>query len=188
MESKHKKTIGRILKVNHAGEAGAIRIYQAQIFVSKIFHPIMVSFLKETLAHEIEHLRLFRQAMPARGARPCRALWLWGLGGWLLGFITALMGKNMIWICTEAVEDTVHQHLEEQLLFLSDKDKGLVELIDSIKEEELSHLKHATNNITNRNWLSALVGKVICYSTELVIWLSTQGDSTKMAKAIRLQK
>lgn len=179
------KTIGRILKVNHAGEAGAIRIYQAQILVCRLLHPSMVPFLIDTLKHEIEHKRLFQEAMPERNARPCRALWLWGSGGWVLGIVTALMGKNMVWICTEAVEETVHLHLEEQLIFLSGKDRMLHKLIDNIKEEELSHLNHATEQITNRGWLAKIVSWKIKTATEFVIWLSTQGDSTKMIRAIK---
>ena len=68
--------------------------FQAQIFVCRRLHRDLVPFLEETLAHEIEHKTLFRDAMPSRGARPCRTLWLWGLGGWLLGFVTAIMGKT----------------------------------------------------------------------------------------------
>ncbi|MBL1406284.1 MAG: demethoxyubiquinone hydroxylase family protein [Rhizobiales bacterium] len=187
MESsnKHKKTIGRILKVNHAGEAGAIRIYQAQILVCRYLHPSIVPFLKDTLAHEIVHKRLFEGAMPKRNARPCRALWLWGIGGWLLGLTTALLGKNMVWLCTEAVEETVHLHLEEQLIFLRGKDNELVVLIESIKEEELSHLDHATANINNRGRLAKIVQWKIKTATEFIIWLSTQGDSTRMVQAIK---
>lgn len=184
MEVTHKKTIHRILKVNHAGEAGAVKIYQAQILVCKILQPSLLPFLKETLEHEIEHKALFRQAMPKRNSRPCRALWLWGIGGWILGTITALLGKNMVWICTEAVEETVHKHLEDQLRFLKGIDDELFNLIASIKQEELSHLQHAQINIVSRNWLTKFVSAIIAYSTETVIWLSTQGASSKMAKSI----
>lgn len=103
----------------------------------------------------------------------------------MLGFITALLGKNMVWICTEAVEETVHQHLEDQLSFLDGIDDELYNLINSIKEEELSHLEHAQGNIASRNLLTKSVSAIIEYSTEIVIYLSTHGDSVKMAKAIR---
>ena len=185
MNDRDKRTTARILTVNHAGEAGAIRIYQAQSFVCRRLHRDLVPFLEETLAHEIEHKTLFRDAMPSRGARPCRTLWLWGLGGWLLGFVTAMMGKNMVWICTEAVEETVHKHLEDQLFFLDGKDNALATLIKSIQEEELSHLHHAQREISTRNPLTSLVSRIIALSTEIVIWLSTQGDSAKMARAIK---
>src|SRR5688572_13544147 len=110
-------TVRRILKVNHAGEYGAIRIYGAQIAVARHLHPPIVEVLSEIRGHEIEHCRRFREAMPQRGARPCRVMSFWSLGGYVLGFATALMGERMIWICTEAVESAVHRHLEDQLKF-----------------------------------------------------------------------
>ena len=188
MDLSEKKTIARILKVNHAGESGAIRIYQAQALVSRYLHPSLLPFLRETLQHEIDHCRIFRDAMYGRDARPCHAMWLWSLGGWILGATTALLGKNMVWICTEAVEETVHRHLEDQLEFLEGKDQELHAAILSIQAEELSHLNHARNNIRSRGLLDGIVRNVIMNLTELVIWLSTYGDSSRMAKAIRMRK
>src|SRR5262249_134028 len=111
-------TIQRILKVNHAGEYGAIRIYGAQIAIARRFYPDIVGILSDIRAHEIRHCWLFRDAMPYRSARPCRVMAFWSLGGFVLGLVTALMGQRMIWICTEAVESAVHRHLEDQLAFL----------------------------------------------------------------------
>jgi ubiquinone biosynthesis monooxygenase Coq7 len=180
-----RKTIARILKVNHAGESGAIRIYQAQLFVCGWLRPSITDFLTETLGHEIEHCRIFRKAMPSRNARPCRAMWLWSIGGWLLGFSTALAGEQFVWICTEAVEETVHRHLDEQLNFLNGRDNDLALKIASIQGEELSHLNHAKSQIVGSGSLAVIVYRVIVALTESVIWLSTQGDSAKMASAIR---
>ncbi|MBB3524844.1 ubiquinone biosynthesis monooxygenase Coq7 [Rhizobium sp. BK456] len=112
-------TVRRILKVNHAGEFGAIRIYGAQILMARRLFPGIVPALEEMREDEIEHCRLFREAMPARRARPCRVMAFWSLGGSVLGILTALGGRNMIWICTQAVESTVHRHLEDQLAFSS---------------------------------------------------------------------
>ncbi|SCB56218.1 Ubiquinone biosynthesis protein COQ7 [Rhizobium aethiopicum] len=108
-------TIRRILKVNHAGEFGAIRIYGAQILMARRLFPDIVPALEEMREDEISHCRLFREAMPARSARPCRVMAFWSLGGFVLGMLTALGGRDMIWICAEAVESTVHRHLEDQL-------------------------------------------------------------------------
>ena len=185
-EYDHSVTIRRILKVNHAGEAGAVRIYQAQLLVSQFLHPSLVEFLSETLGHEIEHKELFRRAMDEGGrkARPCRALWLWGTGGWVLGIMTALAGRHFVWVCTEAVEETVHQHLEDQLVWLSGKDDDLADLISSIQDEELGHLNEARAHITKRGWASQILYRIISVATETVIWLSTQGESSKMHKTI----
>lgn len=63
-------TIGRILKVNHAGETGAVQIYSAQIAIARRRFPDLVAALEAMRLDEIKHQRLFREAMPERGARP----------------------------------------------------------------------------------------------------------------------
>src|SRR5215510_8349112 len=136
VKAAERRTIGRILKVNHAGEYGAIRIYRAQAWVARKLYPDVVDFLQETLQHEIQHCFLFLNAMRERSARPCRVMSLWGNGGLVLGFLTALLGRQGIWICTAAVEATVHKHLDDQLNFLRGRDEDLRSLILSIQEEE----------------------------------------------------
>jgi ubiquinone biosynthesis monooxygenase Coq7 len=182
MGTPDKVAIARILKVNHAGEYGAIRIYRAQIWVARRLYPEIVGFLKQTLDHEIEHCALFRNAMPARGARPCRVLGLWGNGGLVLGFLTALMGRQGVWICTEAVEATVHRHLDQQLYFLERRDPELHRLIGSIQQEELSHLDYAREHVTSRPLWKRVLRAFVAAATEAVICLSTWGDSCRMAK------
>jgi ubiquinone biosynthesis monooxygenase Coq7 len=91
-------TIARIVKVNHAGEYGAIRIYSAQIAVARRLWPDVVPELSDMLGHERQHCAAFRAAMPDRSARPCRVMPLWSWSGWLLGFLTALTGRQGIWI------------------------------------------------------------------------------------------
>jgi ubiquinone biosynthesis monooxygenase Coq7 len=184
MNAAEQLTIARILKVNHAGEHGAIRIYRAQLWVARRLYPDVVAFLEETLGHEVRHCALFRSAMPVRQARPCRVMALWGNGGYVLGFLTALMGRQGIWICTAAVESAVHRHLDDQLHFLRSRDPELNDLVLSIQEEELSHLHHAEDRITNRGLWSRSLNGLITWSTDAVIWLSTWGDSTTMAREL----
>lgn len=177
-------TVRRILKVNQAGEFGAIRIYNAQLALARRLYPDMVPALTEMRDDEIEHCRLFLEAMPARGARPCRVMAFWSLGGYVLGFATALMGRNMIWICTEAVEATVHRHLEDQLAFLLHRDNVLHELIGSIQAQELAHLQHAVEHQPRRGLARAITLPLIALVTESLIWLSTWGDSASMRAEI----
>lgn len=179
-----QRTIARILKVNHAGEFGAIRIYRAQLWVARRWHKALEPFLSETLSHEIAHCQHFLDAMPARDARPCHAMSLWGTGGWMLGFITAVMGTNAIMVCTRAVEATVHRHLDEQLHFLTGRDEPLRALIATIQIEENDHLNFATARV-RPSVLNAPLAALIVFSTEAVIWLSTQGAVSRMEKAIR---
>ncbi|NIX76345.1 demethoxyubiquinone hydroxylase family protein [Microvirga terricola] len=173
-------TIRRILKVNHAGEFGAIRIYGAQITVARQLFPDIVPSLEEMRDDEINHCRLFREAMPTRSAKPCRIMSLWSLGGYVLGFLAALGGRNTVWICTEAVESAVHRHLEDQLAFLASRDPDLHALIASIQEQELAHLNEAENNQKRRGLSRAMLLPVIGGLTDLMIWLSTWGDSSWM--------
>jgi len=173
-------TVRRILKVNHAGEFGAIRIYGAQIAVARRLFSDILSALEDMRDDEIDHCRLFREAMPSRKSKPCRVMWLRSLGGYVLGFLTACGGRNMIWICTEAVESTVHQHLEDQLAFLASRDPELYSLIASIQEQELAPLKEAENKQGRRGVSRAVLLPVIGKLTDLMIWLSTWGDSSWM--------
>src|SRR5215510_12339278 len=157
VKAAERRTIGRILKVNHAGEYGAIRIYRAQAWVARRLYPDVVGFLEETLNHEIRHCSLFQKAMQVRSARPCRVMSLWGNGGLILGFVTALLGRQGIWICTAAVEAAVHRHLDDQLEFLRRRDAELAGLIQSIQGEELSHLERARARIaTKAAWAGGL--------------------------------
>lgn len=175
----------RIAKVNHAGEYGAIRIYAAQIAVSRWFWPQLAAHLSELKAHEIAHCRLFAAALAERGGRPCRAMYLWSMGGWVLGAASALFGPNLVWTCTEAVEDTVHHHMTDQLAFLHGRDAGLHALIDSIRAEEEGHLTLARQEKTRDTWFSRAFEAVVRSSVKLVVWLSTWGESARMQRDLR---
>jgi ubiquinone biosynthesis monooxygenase Coq7 len=179
-------TVARILRVNHAGEYGAIRIYGAQIAVAKRWFPDVVPALADMLGHERQHCAAFFAAMPARSSRPCRIMSLWSIGGWLLGFLTALAGRQTIWVCTAAVEAAVHRHLDDQLHFLSGRDPDLHAIILSIREEELSHLRHAEAQLGAAGPLQGKLQTAISGITDVLIWLSTWGDSTRMARELRL--
>jgi ubiquinone biosynthesis monooxygenase Coq7 len=181
------RTIARILKVNHAGEFGAIRIYRAQLWYAQTTGGDLVPFLTETLSHEIKHCQLFLDAMPSRNARPCKAMPLWGIGGWILGLATSLMGRNAVMVCTEAVEETVHRHLEEQMHYLTGRDEDLHHIIADIQVEEDQHLRFAKSQV-RPSPLNGALKTLICISTEVVIWLSTQGAVTRMERAIKTEK
>ena len=179
-----QRTIARILKVNHAGEYGAIRIYRAQLWGARRFIPEVANFLEETLTHEISHCSQFLAAMPERNARPCAAMPLWGVGGTVLGLITVLMGANAVMACTKAVEQTVHRHLDEQLQFLRKRDEPLRAMIAAIQIEEEQHLDHARAHL-RPDVLSRIIEAVVDISTEIVIWLSTQGAVSRMVASLR---
>jgi 3-demethoxyubiquinol 3-hydroxylase len=180
-------TIARIVRVNHAGEFGAIRIYSAQLLVSRWFWPDCHAALSEMLRHERAHCAIFRAAMPQRKSRPCRVMQFWSYGGWMLGFFTACLGRKGIWACTAAVEAAVHRHLDEQLHFLQLRDAELHRIILSIREEELAHLHHAETQLGSAAVLPGL-RQIIALATDVLIWLSTWGDSSRMAYALRADR
>ena len=160
-EGAERRAVQRILRVNHAGETGAINIYGAQIAIARRRYPDIAASLSKMRKDEIRHCALFRDAMRERATRPCRVMSLWSLGGYVLGFATALMGRNVIWICTEAVETTVHLHLLEQLRYLRPRDEALAATIDSITEEELAHRDEARDRQTERSLPGNMIYRVI---------------------------
>ena len=178
-------TIARIVRVNHAGEYGAIRIYSAQIWIARRFVPDCHPALAEMLQHERNHCAIFRAAMPPRNSRPCRIMQFWSFGGWLLGFLTACLGRNGIWACTAAVEAAVHRHLDDQLHFLEARDPELQRIILSIRAEELAHLRHAEDRLREKRVSLRLLRDIISVLTDMLIWLSTWGDSTRMDHALK---
>ncbi len=175
-------TVARILKVNHGGEHGAIRIYGAQIAVARVRCPHLVPHLSELLEHERRHEKLFRSLMPARQARPCRLMWLWGVGGAALGLMTGALGASGVFACTRAVERTVHRHLSEQLAWLrgagGGTDPELIAAIAGVQTEEEGHLEWAESGGRSSPVLDAAVAAIV----DALIWMSTQGESARLAR------
>ena len=174
--------------MNHAGEYGAIRIYEAQLRIARRRAPELLDFLEHTLGDERRHRDIFEGLMLKRRIRPCRTLSFWGLGGSLLGSVTGLLGRSAILGCTEAVERTVHRHLEDQLRWLGQRDPAVSEAIRAIQVEELEHLRFAESggDHPQRHWLRAL-DALIAGATEALIWLSTYGASSRLARQIAPQ-
>jgi 3-demethoxyubiquinol 3-hydroxylase len=185
LAKRKQQVIARILKVNHAGEHGAIQIYTAQISIARRRFPDIVPMLETMLGHEVEHHRLFQEAMRSRHARPCRLLFLWSWGGFFLGLFTALLGRRMIWICTEAVEEAVHHHLTDQLHFLISHDPELHRIIADIQLEEQGHLDHAKRSRGQTGVLSNVSRATIAVITDVLIFASTSGDSVRLKAELK---
>jgi ubiquinone biosynthesis monooxygenase Coq7 len=139
-------TAKKILKVNHAGEFGAINIYRSQIFLSKLLHRDYVSLLEGFLEDEKRHLNIFWDEIKRRNGVKCKSYWLCGIGGYAMGFISVLFGKRGVMACTWAVESVVVNHLNEQLVYLSKKeDSAAYEAVNSILEDEKNHRDFGQN-------------------------------------------
>jgi ubiquinone biosynthesis monooxygenase Coq7 len=176
--------VRRILRVDHAGEHGAVAIYSAQLSNARRFHPDLVPWLEETLSHEQRHRSLFREAMPARAAKPCRMMFVWSFGGTFLGALTAACGQTGVYVCTAAVERTVRRHLVEQIAYLDRADPPLGLLVRTILVEEDAHLAHAEAYQTANNLLAHALRVLVSAATEMLIFLSTRGDSLRLRTAM----
>jgi ubiquinone biosynthesis monooxygenase Coq7 len=164
-------TPGRIIKVNHAGEFGAINIYRAQILVARLFGLGHVRMLEEFLQHEQRHLQVFGEVLSRRRIPRCRSFWFCGIGGYLLGLLTALFGRKGVMACTAAVETVVTRHLEAQLDVLGRlPDEEAYAAVQSILADEEEHRDAAIQDGFG-SILYRPIYSIVAISTEAVIWL-----------------
>lgn len=167
------KEVERIIRVDHAGEFGAINIYSAQLLVARILYKDIVVKLEEMLSHERTHFKRFDELLKNRSIRHCYALRLWALGGFSLGLFTAMLGRNAIWVCTNSIETTVLHHLDWQLEFLQKHDHEARDAVLSIKADEESHQQFGQNH-GSESLLYKPIFWFVRKSTEFAIWLSTK--------------
>lgn len=161
----------RILKVNHAGEHGAIHIYAGQIFMARFRAPHLLSELVGYKADEERHLGLFQDELQRRRRPRCRSYWLCGAGGYLLGLITGLLGAQAIATTTVAVERVVLGHLQQQMLLLGGRDDAAVTTIASIVSEEQQHHDQSASHAHGASWWTSALSSIVAGATESVIWL-----------------
>jgi len=161
----------RMIKVDHAGEFGAINIYRAQISLSRLFGRVQAAMLEEFLAHEQRHHATFAALLNERGLPRCRSWLLCGVGGYALGLTTALLGPNAVMVCTHAVEDVVNGHLAEQMQYMRERDPAAYAAVASIVADETAHQQLASEQMNTQSLLARLIAAVVRLSTEAVIWV-----------------
>ncbi|WP_395400510.1 demethoxyubiquinone hydroxylase family protein [Pseudoduganella sp. UC29_106] len=161
----------RVLKVNHAGENGAVNIYAAQIILARITAPKIVGELSEFKSHEERHRAVFWAELQRRNRPRCRSYWLCGIGGFILGLVTGAFGRGAITATTVAVERVVLRHLEQQLNLLDGCDETAVRAIESIVAEERQHYDRSASDIDGGNFWSRVLSPIVSASTEAVIWI-----------------
>lgn len=137
--TKHE-VIDEILRVDHAGERGAINIYKGQLEVLGN-HPVIGPKLREMLENEQYHYDTFTDLINKHQTRPTALMPLWDkLAYYVLGKGTALLGVEAAMACTDAVEDVIGKHYHSQLDQLNDKDdKPLKKIIKEFRDDELAH-------------------------------------------------
>ena len=134
--------LDRILRVDQAGEYGAVRIYGGQLAVmgQRARHADKIAAM---YAQEVRHRADFDALMARRGARPTLLQPLWHVAGFALGAATALIGPEAAMACTAAVETEIDAHYRRQLDELGDSDPEVTDLIETARAEEVEHLETA---------------------------------------------
>ncbi len=160
----------RILKVNHAGEHGAVHIYAGQIAVARFTAPKLVAELLEFKAHEERHRSIFASELERRKKPRCKSYWLCAIGGLCLGLLTGLFGRRAITATTVAVERVVLRHLDHQLVVL-DRDFEAKKAVSSIIAEEQEHHDRAALQDQADKFWTIVLSPIVSASTESVIWL-----------------
>ena len=138
IKTTHRETLEEIIRVDHAGEYGATKIYDGQIAIFG-----KSSKLGKTIQHmadqEQEHIDKFNELILEHRVRPTALLPLWNVAGYALGASTALMGEKAAMACTVAVEKVIGEHYQEQLELLGDDHKDLKKTISKFRDDELEH-------------------------------------------------
>jgi 3-demethoxyubiquinol 3-hydroxylase len=166
------ETLGdRVMKVDHAGEHGAICIYRAQRWFARWRAPDMVEELSGFLAHEQRHRSLFGIELERRGRRRCRSYHMCGLGGFVLGAVTGLLGRHAIAATTVAIETVVLRHMREQVAELEASDGAAAATLRAVIADEQQHHDLSHRRLARRGFWPKVINPVLAGSTEAVIWL-----------------
>ncbi len=164
--------IARMIRVNHAGEYGAKRIYAGQLAVlgkSPVAH-----LLREMAEQEQKHLDTFSQMAVKRRVRPTALMPLWHVAGFAMGAATALLGEKAAMACTVAVESVIDEHYAQQEAALGADEAELKETIGIFRKEEMEHHDMALENGAKSSPFYHILTHVVVYQTKLAIWLSTR--------------
>ncbi len=165
-----EQLLDRFVRVNHAGEYGAVRIYTGQLAVlSKGRH---AQTLRHMLDQEVEHCTYFEKQVARRHVRPTALQPLWHVAGWMLGAGTALLGEKAAMACTVAVEEAIDEHYQGQIDQLGDDEKPLRDTIVRFREEELEHRDIGYENGAEQAPAYTLLHGAVKAGTRLAIWLS----------------
>ena len=174
MEKTNKKTLEEIIRVDHAGERGAIKIYEGQLLALKTVKQDndLKDKIEEMKEQEKEHLEYFEKEIQKRKIKPTYLLPLWDVMGVTLGFGTALLGKKAAMLCTASVEEVIEDHYQNQLKELGDDEKDLKAKIEKFKEDEVSHKNIAYEAGATNKGLYSIMNKIIRTGSRIAITIS----------------
>ena len=172
-----RQTVERIIRVDQAGEFGAVRIYEGQLAALRWTGRLNGAAgrkIAQMAKAEREHSRTFNRLIAERRVRPTLLSPLWSVAGFALGAATALMGEKAAMACTVAVEETIDEHYAKQADVLGDDEAPLRATIEKFRADELAHrdeaLASGAEQATGYRQLTAAIKA----GSRLAIWLSTR--------------
>ena len=174
MKKKNKTKVEEFIRVDHAGERGAIKIYEGQLLALNTF--VKNENLKKTIEkmknHEKEHLDFFNEEIKKRNIKPTKLLPLWDLLGVGLGFGSAIIGKKATMLCTASVEEVIDEHYQNQINELDSEEKVLKEKIKKFRDDELHHRDIAYEQGASKKGLYSILDKIIKTGSKVAISIS----------------
>ena len=174
MQKTDKKTLEEIIRVNHAGERGAIKIYEGQLLALKTIKQDndLKNKIEGMKEQEKKHLEYFEKEIQKRKIKPTYLLPLWDLMSVTLGFGTALLGKKSAMLCTASVEEVIEDHYKDQLKKLGNDEKDLKAKIEKFKEDEVHHKNTAYESGVTNKGIYSIMDKLIKTGSRIAITIS----------------
>ena len=169
-----KKKVEEFIRVDHAGERGAVKIYEGQLLALNTF--VKDENLKKTIEemkiHEKEHCEFFENEIKKRKIKPTKLLPLWDLLGIGLGFGSTILGKKAAMLCTASVEEVIDEHYQNQINQLGTDEKNLKKKIIKFRNDELHHKDIAYEKGATKKGFYSIMDKIIKTGSKLAINIS----------------
>ena len=174
MKKTNQKILEEIIRVDHAGERGAIKIYEGQLLALNTIKQDehLKNIIQEMKEQEKEHLEYFETEIQKRKIKPTYLLPLWDVIGVSLGFGTALLGKKAAMLCTASVEEVIESHYENQLKKIGSDEKDLKIKIEKFKNDEVDHKNKAYDSGANKSGIYSVMDKLIKTGSKIAINIS----------------
>ena len=169
-----KKKIEEFIRVDHAGERGAVKIYEGQLLALNtiIKDDDLKKTIEEMKLHEKEHCDFFESEIRKRKIKPTKFLPLWDLLGVGLGFGSTVLGKKAAMLCTASVEEVIDEHYQNQINQLGSDEKALKKKITKFREDELHHKDIAYEKGATKKGFYSLMDKIIKTGSRVAINIS----------------
>ena len=164
--------LARMLRVDHAGEYGATRIYEGQLDV--LGRGRAAGAIRQMAEAEKRHRARFETLLQERRVRPTLLHPLWNVAGYALGAATALLGEGAAMACTVAVEEVIDEHYQAQAANLGEQDPALRDTILSFRDDEIAHRDVAIARGAEESPGYDLISAVVKTGSRVAIWLSTR--------------